>query len=88
MPGYNTAMFTKGFQKTAGFWSNAGQAIKKGYGLMTGSTVANAAVKPGTAAVKRATGPLARRVDGSAVTTEWGLKQGVKSGAIRYGDVN
>lgn len=79
-------MFTKGFLKTAGFWSNAGQTFKKGLNLMTESSATSKAIKPATSAT-RGSGVLAKRVDGSKVTSDWGLRQGVRSGAVRYGDI-
>lgn len=73
-------MFTPAFEKTAGFFDATAKMFRKplaNAGKAIASPAASAVTKPA----------LATRLDGSAVTSNWGLKQGVRSGSIRYSDI-
>lgn len=72
-------MFTCGFKKVA-FIGKLVNAVKTIKPTQAGTQVRNVKLP--------AAKPLATRVDGSKVTTDWGLKQGLKSGSVRYADIN
>lgn len=73
-------MFTNGFEKRANFLKQIGGTVKS---MISPSTKSMANVGAKTMAPK----VLATRLDKSPVTSEWGLRQGLKSGAVRYADI-
>lgn len=73
-------MFVNGFNKTASMFGSIKGLLSAAKPKTLGSAVSTAtkSMQPKT---------LAKRLDGSKVTTEWGLQQGKNSGSIRYGDI-
>ena len=69
-------MFVDGFEKVAFI------------GKLLSKIKPKDAISAATKATPTVTKPLAfRRIDKTPVTTDWGLKQGVKNDTVRYADI-